>query len=200
MSVYASRLIILRNTQLYALRPTPRIFPKSIAVRFSSTETISTDIRTKLRDDLKQSMRSKDSFRTTTIRSVLAEITNADKANKGAPIAQDTIYSLIQKSIARRNDSATQFRTASRSDLASKEEQESELLSSFLPPQLSDSEIEQKLQAAFATLGATSGNVNPNALVGKLMKSFYETTERASVKADAVSKKAKEIIQAAAKS
>ncbi|KAG9079233.1 hypothetical protein FRC06_007867 [Ceratobasidium sp. 370] len=147
-------------------------------------------------------MRSKDSFRTTTIRSVLAEITNADKANKGVLVPQDAIYSLLQKSIARRNDSAAQFRSASRSDLASKEEAESELLSSFLPPQLTEIEVEQKLRAAFASLqeaGGAVGNINPNALVGKLMKVFYETTERASVKADAVSKKAKEIVQAAAK-
>jgi hypothetical protein len=41
---------------------------------------------------------------------------------------------------------------------------------------------------------------NPGALVGKLIKVFYETTERASVKADVVSKKAREIVQAAGKS
>ncbi|KAG8738660.1 hypothetical protein FRC10_006628, partial [Ceratobasidium sp. 414] len=160
------------------------------------------DIRTRLRDDLKQSMRSKDSFRTTTIRSVLAEITNADKANKDKLITQDTIYSLLQKSIARRNDSATQFRSASRPDLASKEDAESELLSSFLPPQLTEIEVEQRLRATFASLqeaGGATGNMNPNALVGKLLKAFYETTERASVKVDSVSKKAKEIVQAVAK-
>ncbi|QRW11273.1 YqeY domain-containing protein [Ceratobasidium sp. AG-Ba] len=157
----------------------------------------SLEIRTRLRDDLKQSMRSKDTFRTTTIRSVLAEITNADKSNKDKPISQDAVYAILQKSIARRNDSASQFRSASRADLAEKEEGESAILTSFLPPQLSDSEIDQRLQTAFASLqGATGGN--PGAVVGKILKAFYETTERASVKVEDVSRRAKEIVQAAA--
>lgn len=96
------------------------------------------------------------------------------------------------------NDSAVQFRSASRPDLAEKEELESQVLSSFLPTQLGDEEIEQRLREAFSKLESTTGN--PGALVGKLMKAFYETTERASVQADAVSKKAREIIQSAAKS
>ncbi|KAG8712099.1 hypothetical protein FRC08_015032 [Ceratobasidium sp. 394] len=201
MLISLSRSVALRNIQLYALRQS-RVTPIQLAVRFLSCETPAPDIRTRLRDDLKQSMRSKNSFRATTVRSVLAEITNADKANKDAPITQDSIYSLLHKSIARRNDSATQFRSASRPDLASKEDAESELLSSFLPPQLTDVEVEDKLRTAFTSLqeAGTAGNLNSNALVGKLLKSFYETTERASVKADAVSKKAREIVQAAAKS
>ncbi|KAG8711278.1 hypothetical protein FRC08_016085 [Ceratobasidium sp. 394] len=220
MFISLPRSVALSNIQIYALRQSP-VAPIRPAVRFLSSgtpsikillwkltyyplylpETSAPDIRTRLRDDLKQSMRSKNSFRTTTIRSVLAEITNADKANKDTPITQDAIYSLLHKSITRRNDSATQFRSASRPDLASKEDAESELLSSFLPPQLTDVEVEDKLRIAFTSLqeAGTAGNLNPNALVGKLLKSFYETTERASVKADAVSKRAREIVQAAAK-
>jgi uncharacterized protein YqeY len=69
------------------------------------------------------------------------------------------------------------------------------VLSTFLPAQLSEEEVESRLREAFSKLENTAGN--PGALVGKLMKAFYETTERASVQADAVSKKAREIIQAA---
>ncbi|KAG9095500.1 hypothetical protein FS749_010339 [Ceratobasidium sp. UAMH 11750] len=200
MFISLPRSVALSNIQIYALRQSP-VAPIRPAVRFLSSETPAPDIRTRLRDNLKQSMRSKNSFRTTTIRSVLAEITNADKPNKDTPITQDATYSLLHKSIARRNDSATQFRSASRPDLASKEDAESELLSSFLPPQLTDVEVEDKLRIAFTSLqeAGMAGNLNPNALVGKLLKSFYETTERASVKADVVSKNAREIVQAAAK-
>ena len=82
--------------------------------------------------------------------------------------------------------------------MAEKEESESAVLSSFLPTQLGDEEIEKRLREAFAKLESTAGN--PGALVGKLMKAFYETTERASVQADVVSKKAREIIRSAVKS
>jgi uncharacterized protein YqeY len=80
--------------------------------------------------------------------------------------------------------------------LAEKEEAECRVLSSFLPAQLSEEEVERRLREVFAKLENATGN--PGALIGKLMKAFYETTERASVQADAVSKKAREIIQSAA--
>ncbi|KAG8705109.1 hypothetical protein FRC11_009309 [Ceratobasidium sp. 423] len=179
----------------YAL-PRSRTSLIGIAARQFASDIPKVDVRTQLRDELKQAMKSKDSFRSTTIRSVLAEITNADKANKGTPITNDNILSLLQKSISRRTDSASQFRSASRADLAEKEEAECQILTSFLPAQLSEEEVDRRLREAFSKLETTTGN--PGALVGKLMKAFYETTERASVQADAVSKKAREIIQSAA--
>ncbi|ELU44153.1 YqeY domain-containing protein [Rhizoctonia solani AG-1 IA] len=178
----------------------PRLYlaPRGATARYFASELHTADVRTRLREELKQAMKAKDSFRSTTIRSALAEITNADKANKGTLIADDNILSLLQKSIARRTESASQFRSASRNDLAEKEEAECQVLSGFLPAQLSEEEIENRLREAFSKLESTTGN--PGALVGKLMKAFYETTERASVQADAVSKKAREIIQSAASS
>ncbi|CAE6469291.1 hypothetical protein ACGC1H_000050 [Rhizoctonia solani] len=174
----------------------PHISSVGLVARQFASDAPKVDVRSRLRDELKQAMKSKDSFRSTTIRSVLADITNADKANKGTPIANDSILSLLQKSIARRTDSASQFRSASRTDLAEKEEAECQVLSSFLPAQLSENEVDRRLHEAFSKLESTTGN--PGALVGKLMKAFYETTERASVQADAVSKKAREMIQSAA--
>ncbi|CAE6444539.1 unnamed protein product [Rhizoctonia solani] len=179
----------------YAM-PRPHIPFAGVALRQFASDAPKVDARTRLRDELKQAMKSKDSFRSTAIRSVLAEITNADKANKGTPITNDTILSLLQKSIARRTDAASQFRAASRTDLGEKEEAECQVLSSFLPAQMSEEEVDRRLREAFSKLETTTGN--PGALIGKLMKAFYETTERASVQADAVSKKAREIIQSAA--
>ncbi|CAE6478574.1 unnamed protein product [Rhizoctonia solani] len=176
----------------------PRPYNSSVGAvsrRFVS-DSSKPDVRVRLRDELKQAMKSKDTFRSTTIRSVLAEITNADKANKDTPITHDNILSLLQKSISRRTESASQFRSASRTDLAEKEEAECQVLSSFLPAQLNEEEVDRRLREAFSKLETTTGNTG--ALVGKLMKAFYEKTERASVQADAVSKKAREIIQSAA--
>ncbi|KAH7322302.1 Yqey-like protein-domain-containing protein [Rhizoctonia solani] len=174
----------------------PYISSVGVVARRFASDALKPDVRVRLRDDLKQAMKSKDTFRSTTIRSVLAEITNADKANKDTPITHDNILSLLQKSISRRTESASQFRSASRTDLAEKEEAECQVLSSFLPAQLSEEDVDRRLREAFLKLESTAGS--PGALVGKLMKAFYETTERASVQADAVSKKAREIIQSAA--
>ncbi|KAB5588762.1 Altered inheritance of mitochondria protein 41 [Ceratobasidium theobromae] len=191
----------------------PHFAPDSPA-RSLSSDVPKPDIRAQLREELKQAMKAKDTSRSITIRSIIAEITNADKANKDIPISHENALSLLQKSIARRvsrpipytlpnlltpvlsqTDSASQFRLASRVDLAKKEEAECQILRSFLPAQLSEAEIERRLREAFTKIESTAGNVG--ALTGKLMKVFYQTTERSSVQGDAVSKIAREIIQAA---
>ncbi|CAE6448618.1 unnamed protein product [Rhizoctonia solani] len=191
------RRVLLTRPQVVFRNVLPglQISPQGAVARLFTSDLPKADVRTRLRDELKQAMKAKDSFRSTTIRSALAEITNADKANKGTPIANDSILSLLQKSIARRTESASQFRSASRNDLAEKEDAECQVLSAFLPAQLNEEEVENRLREAFSKLENTTGN--PGALVGRLMKAFYETTERASVQADAVSKKAREIIQSA---
>ncbi|CAE6406648.1 unnamed protein product [Rhizoctonia solani] len=192
----AQRILLHSRLGFYRAFSRPPFASVGIAARQFASDVLKVDVRTQLRDELKQAMKSKDSFRSTTIRSVLAEITNADKANKGTPIANDSILFLLQKSIARRTDSASQFRSASRTDLAEKEEAECQLLSSFLPVQLSEEEVDRRLREAFSKLQSTAGN--SGALVGKLIKAFYETTERAAVQGEAVSKKAREIIESAA--
>lgn len=81
-------------------------------------------------------------------------------------------------------DAAEQFRAASRSDLADKEDEEVKLLNSFLPPPLTNDEVERFMAEAVSSVLTSSpgaqvgspgakGSVNPNALVGKSLKAFW---------------------------
>jgi uncharacterized protein YqeY len=144
----------------------------------------------RLRDELKAAMKQKDTFKLTVIRSVLAEVTNADKAGP-APIKDNGILAVIQKSISQRTESATQFRAASRTDLAEKEDAEAALLVGFLPPQLTESEVEERLRAIIKNLGE---GLDKQRGVGIVMKEFYQQVDKAQVQGDMVAKKVRDLL------
>jgi|SRR5882757_934511 len=86
-------------------------------------------------------------------------------------------------------DSAAQFNEASRSDLAGKEQQEADFLSRFLPPLLSEAEIDRLLKEVAAEhLSQTPGD--PRRSIGKVFKAFYAKVDRASVDPDLVKRRA----------
>jgi uncharacterized protein YqeY len=92
--------------------------------------------------------------------------------------------SVIQKAVKQRLDSIEQFEKANRPELAAKEKSEMELLKTYLPAELSDSELEAGLQEIVASTGATSKKD-----LGKVMK---EATARFKGRADG--KKIQEIV------
>ncbi|TFY75337.1 hypothetical protein EWM64_g8676 [Hericium alpestre] len=137
------------------------------------------DIRSRLQADLKASMKSKDTVTATTIRSVLAEVYAADKTAKDGKVPSTTIFSLLRKAKTRRVDAASRFKEASRSDLAEKEEHEANLLDAFLPPLLSEADIDRVLKTIIPEQRA-EGEDNKRAM-GKVMKAFYSKVDRSTV-------------------
>ncbi|KDQ21944.1 hypothetical protein BOTBODRAFT_217813 [Botryobasidium botryosum FD-172 SS1] len=164
---------------------------------FHQTRTLGqADLRARLKDELKTAMKARDSFSSTVIRSVIAEVTNADKASSSAPVDDSSIVSLIRKAIARRNDAASQFRAASRTDLADKEDAEVALLTKFVPAQLSESDIEAHLTELITSIKSEVGSKLPEgAVVGKVLKAFFEKVDKSLVQGDVVSRKAKELLK-----
>ncbi|KAG8966906.1 hypothetical protein FRC05_002354 [Tulasnella sp. 425] len=155
------------------------------AVRQFSTPT-SVEIRSKLKDDLKTAMKTKDALKAKVIRAVMAEVLNAEKANPDR-FNDSMIMPIIQKAVTQRNDSATQYKTAGREDLAVTEIQERDILEVYLPTQLTEAEVDEKLKVALESLG-------DKANIGSIMKEFYTKVEKASVKGDLVSARAKALL------
>ena len=83
---------------------------------------------------------------------------------------------LIRKSIKQRQDSVEQYTKGNRPELAAKEQAEIEILKSYMPPELSDSELESGLREIIASSGAQSKKD-----MGKVMK---EATVRYKGRAD----------------
>jgi len=147
-------------------------------------------VRTRLTAELKNTMKAKDRFSSNVLRSVLAEIYAADKASTGK--ADNTaVVSILRKALTRRTDSAAEFRTASRADLAEVETREAKFLSSFLPPSLSETEIDAILSDCVQSI--PNFEPSPRAM-GPLMKAFYSRVDRSTVDGALVKNRAEHII------
>lgn len=102
---------------------------------------------------MKTAMRAKDKERLGTIRLILAEIKRIE-VDERIDLDGPAIIVLLDKMLKQRRDSISQFEQAGRDDLANKEASEIEVIQSFLPAQLSDTEISQLIEDAIAQSGA----------------------------------------------
>ena len=107
-----------------------------------------------LNDDLKDAIRSKDSLRRTVLRTLLSEIANA-KIAKRSDLTEEEILVVINKQSQQRKDSIEAFANAGRKDLEDKERLELELISTYLPEQLSEKEVQEIIDDVLLEVGAT---------------------------------------------
>jgi uncharacterized protein len=129
----------------------------------------------KIRADLTESMKARDTERTSTLRMLQSALKNQQIELK-RELEDAEVMSVIQKAVKQRLDSIEQFEKANRPELAAKEKSEMELLKTYLPAELSDSELEAGLQEIVTSTGATSKKD-----LGKVMK---EATARFKGRAD----------------
>ncbi|CAL1708232.1 unnamed protein product [Somion occarium] len=147
-------------------------------------------------------MKAKDSAKSTTLRSVLTDVYAADK-QKSQPIPNSKIQDIIRKAVDRRKDVASQYENASRSDLAEKERKEAAILSEFLPPQLSEEEIDCVLREVIQEQGLLKAEAKPNPkqALGKIFKAFYTRVDKSAVSStEYVTRRAEAILTDASKS
>ena len=99
-------------------------------------------------------MRAKDSARLSAVRLILAAVKQRE-VDERKELSDAEVTSVIEKMIKQRRESIVQFEQASRKDLADVEKFELELLSGYLPQQMSDAEVQQELQKAISESGAS---------------------------------------------
>ncbi|KAF5389358.1 hypothetical protein D9757_004380 [Collybiopsis confluens] len=148
-----------------------------LARRFYSTSV--PEIRTVFQARVKEAMKAKNAFVSTTLRSVLAEINASDKAANDT-ISSSAIVNIIRKASARRLEAASQYMQADRPDLAEKERKEASLLEEFLPPLLSASEIDATVNGILLSLNISPDEDSRKA-TGKILKAFYTQVDRSLV-------------------
>lgn len=111
-------------------------------------------LKIKINENMKAAMRAKETLRLGTIRMLLAAMKQKE-IDERVTLTDTDVLSVINKMIKQRRESVTQFRDAKRPELAEKEEQEIAILTAYLPAQFSDSEINQLIDDAIKTSGAT---------------------------------------------
>jgi len=99
-------------------------------------------------------MRAKDAARLSTIRLLLAAIKQRE-VDERIELDDAAVVGVIEKMIKQRRESIAQFEKAARKDLADAEKAELQLLSGYLPAQMSEAEIAQAVSAAIAESGAS---------------------------------------------
>lgn len=105
--------------------------------------------------DMKDAMRAKDKERLGTIRLILAAIKQRE-VDERITLDDSQVLAVLEKMVKQRRDSISQFEAAGRTDLAAKEKAELDLIQTYMPPQLSEAEIDAIIEQTIAATGATS--------------------------------------------
>ena len=141
----------------------------------------------RLQDDTKAALLGGDRFVGDTLRNLKAAILNEEVAQgkRDEGLADAEIEKVIAKEVKKRHESATLYEQNGREESAAEERREAEVLSRYLPQQLSEAEVKAIVDAKVAELGATDArmmgqvigavkaqacNTADGALIAKLVK------------------------------
>lgn len=112
-------------------------------------------MKEQLLQDLKEAMKNKDTLMKDTITMLRAAILQVEKDNLKT-LNDDEICAIVAKEVKKRKESVTEYENAGRQDIADNLKREIEILSKYLPEQLSEEEIAKMVDEAIAESGAAS--------------------------------------------
>ena len=123
-------------------------------------------LRTRINDDLKESMRSGDTRRRDTLRLLLAALKQRE-VDERKELADADVLSVIEKMMKQRRDSISQFEKGGREDLADQERFEVTVLEAYMPQAMSEEEIAAAIATAISETGA-KGTADMGKVMGVL--------------------------------
>jgi uncharacterized protein len=131
-------------------------------------------LKDRIRADLTASMKSRDEVRTRTLRMVLTEISKEEVSGTSSRELDDAeVQRLLTREAKRRREAAEAFKDAGRTDQATAEVAEGEILAEYLPAQLDDAELTALVTAAIAETGAAGQGA-----MGQVMKAVTPKVAR----------------------
>jgi len=136
----------------------------------------------KIRNDLNQALREKDTLRVTTLRFCLAEIRNF-WIQKQKDLTDEDVLEVIRRQVKLRKEAVEAYQKSSRSDLAEKEGKELEILSKYLPRQLTLQDLEKIIRETILEIGASSAG-DFGKVMGAVMAKVKGQAEGATVVAE----------------
>ena len=115
-------------------------------------------IREQILADIKEAMKAKDEFKRGTLRTLNAALKQVE-VDQRIEMTDEVVLPLLQKEIKKRADSVELYLKGAREDLAKKEQSEIELIKAYLPAQLSDDELKEKIKSIIEKVGKNLGAV-----------------------------------------
>ncbi len=113
------------------------------------------NLKERIKNDIKEAMRAKDTARRDTLRNISAAIKQVE-VDERRELTDSDVEKILMKYAKQREDALEQFEKAGREDLVEKEKNELELVRSYLPEPMSDEELSETLEKIIAKVGAQS--------------------------------------------
>ena len=117
-------------------------------------------LKVTIETEYKNALKSKDKIKISTYRLILSSIKDLDISNRSGPNKKETddedIKKLLKKMMKQRTESIDIYKKNNRSDLLQIEQNEFNILSSFLPKQLNDEDTKKICEETISKLGASS--------------------------------------------
>ena len=110
---------------------------------------------TEIEEEIKEAMMARDAERRDALRLIVNALKNSEKELQ-RPLSEDEERQVLQRERKKRVEAAEAFRSGGREAQAESEERELAVLEEFMPPPLSEEEIEDIVDDAIAEVGATS--------------------------------------------
>ncbi|MFJ4922428.1 GatB/YqeY domain-containing protein [Streptomyces sp. NPDC088725] len=128
-----------------------------------------TSLKTKLHNDLTDSIRARDELRSATLRLTLSAISKEEVSGETArELSDDEVQKVIAREAKKRREAAEAFAQGGRTEQAERERAEGVLLDAYLPQQLSDEELDAIV--AQAVEEAKAGGAEGPRAMGAVMK------------------------------
>ena len=124
-----------------------------------------------LKSDLVTALKAKDTTRLATLRMVLAAVTNEEVAGKEArELSDEEVQRVLTREAKKRKEAAEAFDNAGRAEQAAAERAEADVISEYLPKQLSDDELAAVVAEAVAEITEQLGSAPGQKQMGQVMK------------------------------
>ena len=100
-------------------------------------------------------MRERDELRLEALRMAVAAVYNAEKS-AGRPLSDEELTPILKRELKARRESVEAYAGAGRAELAAREQAKLEVISEYMPEQLSQAEVERLSREAIEQTGAIS--------------------------------------------
>tara|TARA_B100000427_G_scaffold190498_1_gene158313 strand:+ start:76 stop:537 length:462 start_codon:yes stop_codon:yes gene_type:complete len=137
-------------------------------------------LKDKINNSYQNSLKNKDKAEISTYRLILSGIKDLDISNRSGPDKKETddtdIKKLLKKMIKQRVESIDIYKKNNRQDLLEVEQKEHDILSSFLPKQLTEEETKKICSELVNSLGANSIK-DMGKVMGELKKNYSDNLD-----------------------
>lgn len=129
---------------------------------------------------MKEAMKSKDSIRLGTVRSVISALKNQEIDTR-KDLGEEEILTIVSREVKKRKEAATLYEKGNRPELKDKEIQEMEILKTYLPEQVSEEDLRRRIQEVIAETGA-EGMKDFGKIMKTLVPEFKGKADNAQIK------------------